>query len=171
MGVLTPVSAHARPSAQPPIDTSGAHVNNFFTRIFVSVVLNSGGKKKKERRRLIPKIVATFVYASSHGERTHSARTNCYEINSGNNSISKLLWLKLSDMIKIFQWKSVSLSCLTCPSSKLKVWYGKVSVVHVTVFDIDHFIEFDYFLDQTCSHVNILTYFPTLTNHCVTRTQ
>ena len=33
MGVLTPVSAHARPSAQPPINTSGnilAHVFGFF---------------------------------------------------------------------------------------------------------------------------------------------
>ena len=39
-----------------------------------SVVLNSGGKNKK--RKNIPKIVATFVYASSQGQRTHSARTN-----------------------------------------------------------------------------------------------
>jgi hypothetical protein len=34
------------------------------------VVLNSGGKKKERRRRLIPKIVATFIYASSEGQRT-----------------------------------------------------------------------------------------------------
>ena len=38
------------------------------------VVLNSGGKNNK--RKKIPKIVATFVYASSQGQRTHSARTN-----------------------------------------------------------------------------------------------
>jgi hypothetical protein len=37
-----------------------------------SVVLNSGGERRKGK---IPKIVATFVYASSQGQRTHSART------------------------------------------------------------------------------------------------
>ena len=43
-----------------------------------SVVLNSGGKKNKKRKKKkkIPKIVATFVYARSQGQRTHSARTN-----------------------------------------------------------------------------------------------
>jgi hypothetical protein len=41
------------------------------------VVLNSGGnKKKKNKQNKKPKIVATFVYASSQGQRTHSARTN-----------------------------------------------------------------------------------------------
>ena len=35
------------------------------------MVLNSGGKKKNN----VPKIVATFVCASSQGQRTHSART------------------------------------------------------------------------------------------------
>ena len=38
----------------------------------MSVVLNSGGNKKIN----VPKIVATFVYASSQGQRKHSARTN-----------------------------------------------------------------------------------------------
>jgi hypothetical protein len=37
------------------------------------VVTTPTRKKKKEK---IPKIVATFVYASSQGQRTHSARTN-----------------------------------------------------------------------------------------------
>jgi type I restriction-modification system DNA methylase subunit len=34
-------------------------------------------ERKKERRKMIkiPKIVATFVYASSQGQRTHSAQT------------------------------------------------------------------------------------------------
>ena len=41
-----------------------------------SVVLNSGGKNKKKKKNNVPKIVATFVYASSQGQRTHSARTN-----------------------------------------------------------------------------------------------
>jgi hypothetical protein len=41
-----------------------------------SVVLNSGGKKKKW---IIPKIVATFVCASSQGQRTHSARTKSWK--------------------------------------------------------------------------------------------
>jgi hypothetical protein len=43
------------------------------------VVLNSSGKKRKEnnkKKKKIPKIVATFVYASSQGQRTHCARTN-----------------------------------------------------------------------------------------------
>jgi hypothetical protein len=48
------------------------------------VVLNSGGKNKKTRKqknkRKIPKIVATFVYASSQGQRTHSAQTNIQTI-------------------------------------------------------------------------------------------
>ena len=35
-------------------------------------------KKKRERRKRekMPFIVATYVYASSQGQRTHSARTN-----------------------------------------------------------------------------------------------
>jgi hypothetical protein len=40
---------------------------------------NNGGKKKQqeqENKRKITKIVATFVYASSQGQRTHSAQTN-----------------------------------------------------------------------------------------------
>jgi hypothetical protein len=40
------------------------------------VVFNSGGNKKKKKKKKIPKIVATFVYASSQGQRTHSAQTN-----------------------------------------------------------------------------------------------
>jgi hypothetical protein len=32
--------------------------------------------RKQERKEKIPKIVATFVYASSQGQRTHTARTN-----------------------------------------------------------------------------------------------
>jgi hypothetical protein len=55
MGVLAPRSAHAIPSTWPPIDTSG----NF-----------------QQQVEKIPKIVATYVYASSQGQRTHSARTN-----------------------------------------------------------------------------------------------
>jgi hypothetical protein len=45
------------------------------------VVLNNGGKKKKKKkkRRNICKIVATFVYASSQGQRTHYAQTNIVE--------------------------------------------------------------------------------------------
>ena len=39
-----------------------------------AAVLNNGGEKKKWNN--IPKIVATFIYASSQGQRTHSARTN-----------------------------------------------------------------------------------------------
>ena len=39
-------------------------------------VLNSGGKKERRRKINIPKIAATFVYASSQGQRTHSAWTN-----------------------------------------------------------------------------------------------
>jgi hypothetical protein len=36
-----------------------------------SVVLNSGGKIRRTRRGKIPKIVATFVLASSQGQRKH----------------------------------------------------------------------------------------------------
>jgi hypothetical protein len=71
MGVLAPGSAHARP---------------FIFMILMSpcknsVVLNSGGKKKtRNKKRKIPKIVATFAYASSQGKRTHSARTKIPKI-------------------------------------------------------------------------------------------
>ena len=40
------------------------------------MVLNNGGNNNKKRSGKIPKIVATFVYDSSQGQRTHSARTN-----------------------------------------------------------------------------------------------
>ena len=41
-------------------------------------VFNNGGKKKNNKKK-IPKIVATFVYASSQGQRTHSAQTKISE--------------------------------------------------------------------------------------------
>jgi hypothetical protein len=56
----------------------------FFPRFFFfffsrspcpSVVLNSGGKNKNPTRGNIPKLMATFVYVSSQGQRMHSART------------------------------------------------------------------------------------------------
>jgi hypothetical protein len=57
------------------------------------VVLNSGGKRKKrEKRGIICKIVATFVYASSQGQRTHSAWTK------------KLLMLLLPMMISVIDY-------------------------------------------------------------------
>ena len=42
---------------------------------------NIGGMKKKKTKTsgIIPKIVATFVYASSQGQRMHSARTNMFQ--------------------------------------------------------------------------------------------
>jgi hypothetical protein len=36
-------------------------------------------RKGKEKKKL-PKIVATFVYASSQGQRTHSAQTNNFSL-------------------------------------------------------------------------------------------
>ena len=42
------------------------------------MVLNSVGKnneKKEKKEKYLNKLVATFVYASSQGQRTHSART------------------------------------------------------------------------------------------------
>jgi hypothetical protein len=38
-------------------------------------VLSNGPEEERERRKKIPFIVATYVYASSQGQRTHSART------------------------------------------------------------------------------------------------
>jgi hypothetical protein len=59
------------------------------------VVLNNGGKKKtttrKEKKRKIPKIVATFVYASSLGQRTHSARTNFHNVSSITNEAARTI--------------------------------------------------------------------------------
>ena len=33
-------------------------------------------RKKKKKEKKMPFVVATYVYASSQGQRTHSARTN-----------------------------------------------------------------------------------------------
>jgi hypothetical protein len=35
-------------------------------------------RKKEEEEKKMPFIVATYVYASSQGQRTHSARTNLF---------------------------------------------------------------------------------------------
>ena len=53
----------------------------------LSVVLNSGGHNTKNKRNNISKIVATFVYASSQGQRTHSAQTKSVLV-----SVVFLLW-------------------------------------------------------------------------------
>jgi hypothetical protein len=55
----------------------GAHAK--FPTKFPSVVLNNGGPPKKNKNNKLPKIVATFVYASSQGQRTHTARTKNME--------------------------------------------------------------------------------------------
>jgi hypothetical protein len=63
------------------------------------VVLNSGGKKNKNpknKKRKIPKIVATFVYASSQGQRTLSART-------------KMLYSSLGNRLVLLAMKQVSI--------------------------------------------------------------
>jgi hypothetical protein len=39
------------------------------------VYASSQGQRTHSARTKIPKIVATFVYASSKGQRTHTART------------------------------------------------------------------------------------------------
>ena len=39
---------------------------------------HSEPQPKKERRRNMPTIVATYICASSHGQRSHSARTNYF---------------------------------------------------------------------------------------------
>ena len=36
-------------------------------------------RKKEEEEKKMPFIVATYVYASSQGQRTHSARTNMHK--------------------------------------------------------------------------------------------
>ena len=43
--------------------------------------LAMGWKKREEREKekKMPFIVATYVYASSQGQRTHSARNNTYQ--------------------------------------------------------------------------------------------
>ena len=38
--------------------------------------VDTGQRKQEKKKEKIPKIVATFVYASSQGQRTHSVRTN-----------------------------------------------------------------------------------------------
>jgi hypothetical protein len=57
---------------------------------------NNGDKKKKSG--IIPKIVATYVYASSQGKRTHSARTN---------DLSLLIVTRFACLWTKFKWKSI----------------------------------------------------------------
>jgi hypothetical protein len=52
----------------------GAHAKFRNPTTTASVVLNSGGKNNN-KSGIIPKIVASFVSASSQGQRTHSTRT------------------------------------------------------------------------------------------------
>jgi hypothetical protein len=42
----------------------------------LSGILTTAVRKENNKSEKILKIVATFVYASSQGQRTHSARTN-----------------------------------------------------------------------------------------------
>ena len=55
----------------------GAHAKIWNPTITPSVVLNSGGNNKnnKKEKKKIPKIVATYVFASCQGQRTHYAPT------------------------------------------------------------------------------------------------
>jgi hypothetical protein len=45
----------------------------FFLRIFIFFILATAVRTTSGK---IPKIVATYIYASSQGQRTHSAPTN-----------------------------------------------------------------------------------------------
>jgi hypothetical protein len=42
-------------------------------------------RKRREEEKKMPFIVATYVYASSQGQRTHSARTNRPPIDTSGN--------------------------------------------------------------------------------------
>ena len=71
----------------------GAHAKIWNPTTTPSVVLNTGGKKISRQRThfartKICKIVATFVYSSSQGQRTHSARTNLLHTSSSSSSSS-----------------------------------------------------------------------------------
>ena len=50
-------------------------------------------KKEREKEKKMPFIVATYVYASSQGQRTHSARTNFQVISVwiGNKAFTDIL--------------------------------------------------------------------------------
>jgi 3-deoxy-D-arabino-heptulosonate 7-phosphate (DAHP) synthase class II len=84
MGVLAPRSAHARTSARPPIDTSrnfsahmsGGGINRLKVFLINFLAKSDNSKHFSVFSKKIPKIVATFISASSQGQRTHSARTN-----------------------------------------------------------------------------------------------
>ena len=45
-------------------------------------ISNEPEERKREEEKKIPLIVGTYVYASSQGQRTHSARTKISEIRS-----------------------------------------------------------------------------------------
>ena len=63
-------------------------------------------KKREERERereKMPIIVATYVYASSQGQRTHSARTN-YK-NFLYNSVISLIDYRNNKMVSNFQFQ------------------------------------------------------------------
>ena len=90
MGVLTPRSAHALPSAQPPIDINGifpAHMSFQNHRATHSgrKVCDPEERKKKEEEK-IPKIADTSFRCNAQGQHTYFARTKIMIINkmSGN---------------------------------------------------------------------------------------
>ena len=90
------------------------------------MVLNSGGKKRREEKNKVPKIVATFVYASSQGQHTHSAWTNVPKIEAW----TKIAFLQL-------KWKTSNNQDLSEQMCSIPL-YGLMNDLYGPVSDIDH---------------------------------
>ena len=59
--------------------------------------------REEERKRKMPFIVATYVYASSQGQRTHSARTKIDNyIVTNENALLQCTWPFLENCVDLF---------------------------------------------------------------------
>ena len=69
-------------------------------------------RRKKEKK--MPFIVATYVYASSQGQRTHSARTKI--VIKGARSLFWVKWVSIRSVFS-FDWVIIRVIIMTLPRS------------------------------------------------------
>ena len=67
--------------------------------------------EEREKEKNLPFIVATYVYASSQGQRTHSARTKIIifvhdmaKVRIGTNQYQMVLYAQMSIPYVVFVW-------------------------------------------------------------------
>jgi hypothetical protein len=124
----------------------GAHAKFQTPTITPSGRISNELERKRRREKKMPFIVATYVYASSQGQRTHSARTN---------NASMFTWQKFcnayeqrthSAWINFFLSKSkiltTTLKCATCDGFKVQR-NKNLRKIHSVVAEIFYFEYFE----------------------------